>query len=278
MQIQRIVVAIDGSPYSQAALEAAAEMARMLQAELTGIFVEDINLLRLAELPFVREVSLHRATSEKITVSQIERQFRLQAKEARESLQRSAEQRTVQYSFRVVRGPVSTEVLRAALEADLLALGRTSHPFSRRSQLGSTAKTAIAQARSAILLMRPDMALKHPVAIFYDGSAGSDRALAVAAKIARQTGHLQVLIWAENGDKARDYQQEISNNLQGTEISVEYQRLAAPDSAHLSGLLQRSDIGLLVLGDLDSKLAPDAITALLEELDYPVLLVRKSDK
>ncbi|NTW49984.1 MAG: universal stress protein [Chlorobiales bacterium] len=276
--IQRILIAIDGSPHSQAALEAAVEMARLLQAELTGIFVEDINLLRLAELPFAREVCRHRATSEKMTLSRIERQLRLQAKEAQQALQKSAERRTVQYSFRVVRGPVSEELLRAALETDLLALGRTSRPLSQHSHLGSTAKTAIAQARSAVLLMRPDLALKHPVAVFYEGSEGSNRALAVAAEMAKQTGHLHVLIWAETDGKAREYQQEIGTKLQGTGLSIEYQRLAVPDSTHLSGLLRVSGIGLLVLSDLDSKLAQETIHVLLEELDYPVLLVRQSNK
>ena len=54
--IRRILVAVDASTHSLAALEAASVLAEVLNAELVGIFVEDINLLRLAGLPFAREV------------------------------------------------------------------------------------------------------------------------------------------------------------------------------------------------------------------------------
>ena len=54
--IRRILVALDASRHSLAALEAAAELAARLKAELVGLFVEDIDLLRLAGLPFAREI------------------------------------------------------------------------------------------------------------------------------------------------------------------------------------------------------------------------------
>ena len=41
-RIRHIAVALDCSPHSRASLGAAAELARLLNAELTGIFVEDI--------------------------------------------------------------------------------------------------------------------------------------------------------------------------------------------------------------------------------------------
>ena len=56
MQIKRIIVALDASAHSQAAMDAAASIAELLEAELIGVFVEDINLVRVAQLPFVREV------------------------------------------------------------------------------------------------------------------------------------------------------------------------------------------------------------------------------
>jgi nucleotide-binding universal stress UspA family protein len=53
---QRILVALDASPASLAALDFATELAERHQAELLGIYVEDINLLRSAEIPFTREI------------------------------------------------------------------------------------------------------------------------------------------------------------------------------------------------------------------------------
>jgi len=56
--IRRILVAMDTLSDNQAVLESAAELAAQLEAELTGLFVEDTDLLQAAELPVSLEVML----------------------------------------------------------------------------------------------------------------------------------------------------------------------------------------------------------------------------
>ena len=56
IRFDRILVALDESEDHQRVLQSAAEVAARLKAELRGLFVEDVNLLRLAELPCAREV------------------------------------------------------------------------------------------------------------------------------------------------------------------------------------------------------------------------------
>ena len=60
MSFRRILVALDGSAHVLAALQAASEMAARMKSELVGLFVEDINLVRLAGLPFPRELGILR--------------------------------------------------------------------------------------------------------------------------------------------------------------------------------------------------------------------------
>ena len=55
-QSERIVVALDASPNSVAALRAGAELASLLGVDLEGLFVEDIDLVRLCGLPYRQEV------------------------------------------------------------------------------------------------------------------------------------------------------------------------------------------------------------------------------
>jgi len=88
--IRHIAVALDCSPHSIASLTIAAELAHSMHAELTGIFVEDINLLRMAELPFCHEIRIYTSEPEHIDASQFERSLKLQARSAEESLQRIA--------------------------------------------------------------------------------------------------------------------------------------------------------------------------------------------
>ena len=83
MEFRRIVVAIDGSPTSIAALEATAELASAWGSEVVGLFIEDTNLLRMASLPFAREVGSHSGAHRAINPDQFEREFRSQADRAR---------------------------------------------------------------------------------------------------------------------------------------------------------------------------------------------------
>lgn len=82
----RIVVVFDTTPLGEAALEAAAGLAAALEAELAGLFVEDIDLVRMAQLPFAAELGLASAVLRRIEASDLERAFRLQAERSRERL------------------------------------------------------------------------------------------------------------------------------------------------------------------------------------------------
>ena len=118
--IRQILVALDASPHSLTALTAATELARTLQAEVKGLFVEDINLLKLAQLPFAQEILYPKATAQKLDHHLMERQLRDRAEYAQENLRRLAEQASLSWSFNVSRGSVAAELLTAAVEADLL--------------------------------------------------------------------------------------------------------------------------------------------------------------
>ena len=178
--IRRIMVAVDTSMHSLAALEAASELADALKAELVGVFVEDINLLHLAGLPFAREVRYLSRRDQPLHSVDMERELRVQAAQVRQALASVAARRQLRWSFRVLRGRVAAELLTAAQEADLLALGRTSGTSTRRVQLGATARIVVAQAPHAVLLLQHGHAVCQPLQVVYDGSTGASRALATA--------------------------------------------------------------------------------------------------
>jgi hypothetical protein len=115
----RILVRLEGAPPARAAMEAAAGIAARLEAELVGLFVEDIELLHWAGLPFTREVGLASARSRPLDVKAMERTLRSLANESREALAEIAARTPLRWSFRVARGSLP-ELLAAAAEADLL--------------------------------------------------------------------------------------------------------------------------------------------------------------
>lgn len=273
LTIRRILVALDTSRHSLTALEAAVELAASLTAELQGLFVEDVNLLRVAGSPAAREVRYPFDTAARLDQVRMERELRAQATQARRALATACGRRQVKWSFRVTRGEVTPEVLAAAQETDLLSLGRASRPLIRRGRLGSTARAAAAEASCCVLLLQRDVGIRPPVVVTYDGSPTTQYALVIATRLAQKNGgYLAVLILADAPDEARRLQAEAADSLRGRKLIIRYRRLAGAGIATLTHEIQSEGSGVLVLST--TILQPDALQTLLDKVDCPVLLVR----
>jgi nucleotide-binding universal stress UspA family protein len=272
--IHSIAVAIDCSPHSKASLEAAAEMAARLKAELIGIFVEDINLLHMAGLPFAEEIRMYSSDTVKLDTGQLERLLRQQAKKAREMLQHTAQALTLRHTFRVLRGMVSEQVMSAAPEADMLVLGRSGRSPSCRKGLGSTARTALYEGKMSVMLMRPGVtAAEGPLLVLYDGSPASKRALTTALEIAGPSSTLNLLVTSPDPDAIDHCRQETEATVSEKGIEAEYYHLPFTDSRQLISFIRMIDSGLLVIGE-GMNLPEETLRELIDNIDYPVLVVR----
>ncbi|MDH3900470.1 MAG: universal stress protein, partial [Gammaproteobacteria bacterium] len=109
--IRHIVVTLDASEPGRSALETAVRLAAILGAELEGIFVEDINLIRLAGLPFLREVRPWSLGEETISTQRMQRELRTLARHAERMLEQAAREMGVPWSFQVWRGRAGAETL-----------------------------------------------------------------------------------------------------------------------------------------------------------------------
>ena len=114
-----------GSPSSMSALENGVELAVRLNAQLVGLFVEDINLLRATQLPFTREVSFVVPEFRRLDMLQLERQLRAQAGRVRQIMERITRGEKGVGTVPCHPGIVADEILRAGNDAELLMLGKT---------------------------------------------------------------------------------------------------------------------------------------------------------
>lgn len=128
MKIRRIVVGLEPAPCARNALAAAAGIAARMEAELVGLFIEDVDLLHFAGLPFAREVGASSAAWRSLDIGTMERSLRALASEARRTMASIAERAPVRWSFRVARGSVTSELLAGAEEADLMLLLQAGAP------------------------------------------------------------------------------------------------------------------------------------------------------
>lgn len=272
--IKRIAVAIDCSPHSRASLSAAAEIAGFFNAELLGIFVEDINLIRTAELPFSQEIHLHTAQFEPLDSLKLERMLKQQAKEAYELFKQTAERFDIPHTFKTLRGRVLAEVLSAALDSDLLAMGRSGKtPLCRRG-LGSTAKKAVRESKTHILLTRSGPTPVSPLLVVYDGSPGAKHALEAALGLARRDAALHVFLVANKVQRHAALQKEAEMIIAKMIVKKQFHMLPWTDSGMLAQCIHMAEPGLLVLSDNMAALGPETVYRLIDATDYPVLLVR----
>jgi nucleotide-binding universal stress UspA family protein len=252
-----------------AALEAAAELAASLGAELAGVYVEDINLIRLAGLPAMLEVGGASARTRRLDESRMSRQLRSQAARAARAMASAAGRTQVRWSFKVARGLIEDELLKAAAEADLFILGRAG--WSGKRKLGSTARAVVTAEPMRTLVIERGERLLPTLMVVYDGSEQSQRALDTAVGIG---GYLAVGIVAKEEEEAKKLQSEVAAKLSALGLEARYRWLMRTDTSELADMVRTQEQCILILpGEsplLEGKSLPDA----LDEFKCPVLLVR----
>lgn len=271
--LQRILVALNASPHSQAALDAAVRLAMDFEAEVEGLFVEDETLLRAAQLPFAEEVRAFTASPRGLTDQRIQRQFRYQAEHAERTLRRTAEQAEVPYTFEVVQGDVTRELLTAAAEVDLLVLGKTSTASSRQ-QLGSTSRTLLTDAPTPVLVLREVVPPQRPVLVYYDGGDAARAALDVAVHLSRRSGPRPVTVLLPADDAETDrLRNEVQSQYGPSEAPLSVHVLTPAESRRLSAFARREG-GLVILPDGCAPLSHVPLRQFLYEIDRPLLVMR----
>ena len=273
--IRRILVALDASSGSLAALEGAAILAARLNAELLGLFVEDEDLLRLAALPFAEEVEVHSATTRPLTAETMEQRMRAQARRAAEALSLAAHRHRVRWEFRVVRGAVTREVLAAMGDADFAALGGIGGRATRSGRLGDTALEAILRGERSVLLLAPGGTIREPIAVVYGDRAEARQALDIAARLAkRDGGSLRVLLLAESAAAESSLRQEALRRLAAFGVEAHFRTLGAGGPEALLQALREERIGTAVLTGASGSFGSELARRLVEAQHCAVILVR----
>ena len=267
--IRRIAVALDASEHSLRALETAARLAASLKAELEGIFVEDIDLIHLAGLPFLREIRLASLAQEAVSLQRMERELRAIARQVRQTLELVARREGISCSFRVRRGRVEAELMEAAMEVDVLTLGRPGAPLSHRLRLRVQESVIGTAPRPRERRMPPS------VAVTFSGSENAKRALLAAANLAeREALDITVVIPAVPDAEARRLQATAETLMRPHKQRVGFVRLPGNGVQDLINAVGGCCSQVLIVERDNPLLQGDALWRCLDQVGCPVLLVR----
>jgi len=273
--IRRIIVLVNDTSDSNAALEAAARMAARRGAELQALFVEDVNLLRSAGLPFAREIGLTSATARPLDSREIERRLQTQAEHARQLLQRLSDRLSVRSSFRVSRGDVEREALGNTTPEDLLVVARTGGSRRGGSRL-SDREGRIAQGATCSVMFVGERTLEEhqAVVVLYANTEHGRRSLALAAAMARDVGQPLVLLLPPGTVERHETLMNSAREWAHAHgVSLRFHGLANEDAASLLAALRREKGQVLVMQRDSPAMRSPLGRFLLDDVDTPVVVM-----
>jgi nucleotide-binding universal stress UspA family protein len=271
-KIKQILVAIDTSPDSLAALEMGAELAAKLGADLNGIFVEDINLHRIATLPFAREIGYLTGSIRKLDNTLVNREFRTLARQAYQAMELLAKRRNLRWSFRRVQGVIPKELISAASDADLILLGKSG--WSKRKLIGSTAKVVLINSPLQSFFLRPGIQIGLPTVVIFDGSPIAWKALHVALQIHSGDHPLTILVPATDEQVANQLQSDALGEAERAGTSVELNWITDLNQVILARMTKSSNCGILILPAESKFISGESLIELLDQTDCGVLIIR----
>jgi len=283
-EVARIWLAVDALDRSAAPLGTALSLARLLKAELAALFVENIDLLRLAEFPQAAESRLYAPAAVPLALAQVESAMRAQAGALQRQLGRVALEQGVQWTFQTARGRIVQLALEraspaecvvvpgAAMLASLAPAGQRGFAAPRARQIGlapALARYATGPgARPAAPLGR-EVNTGREIWALPGAGPDSQRVLAIAHRLLHDNGGSGRLLMPESPAAAaaiRDWLRERGEGAEWREASFE-EFLA---QRHRRG---RNAGGVLLMPKPASESARQVLEGLLRRSDWPLVMV-----
>lgn len=273
--IRRILVAVDTSTENYRTLEAAADLAALLQAKLHGLFIEDPVLLELEEHPTSRRIDLPQGLGGRVEKGSMQRELRALSRRAQNILMRASEQRHVEWSFDIVRGAVRAEVESAAVEGDLIVAESAGRTIQRGMRMRSSLRKAVETTDRPVLYLQRGPRATHSIVAVYDDSPEAEDVLDVAMRMfGGPVSLLTVLLAAENREEADELQAEAEQLLGQAGIPAHFRRVAPDRVEWVARAVDQVHGDLLVQSAHCHSLECESIDNLLDAIDCPVLLMR----
>lgn len=160
----RVVLTLDGGELDRSTLDVAANLAARLDAELTGIFLEDARILEALALPRTRVQSAHGASGA-WAPGEMLRALRIHGERLRAELAAAAARVQAQHTFEILRGEPARVLPDVWQGRDLIALA--SRTLARELSTPLALRTTYAirtdrrtGARPVLVFCEPDPALR----------------------------------------------------------------------------------------------------------------------
>jgi nucleotide-binding universal stress UspA family protein len=268
--IERIVVALDATSENRAAIGTAARLAARWKARLHGVFVEDDDLIRLAHLPFARQVTLGFGV-ETLDLPQAERQMRAYAERARRELASAAKRHGIDASFEIVRGPAADHI-GASSAGDFLVCATTTRPVGSHFRMECRWQSAVELGAASYLLAQGAGGEGTVAALLRDRGPESERLLGATARLAEAHGGRLAVICSPELAKTPGFRTWLDKCLSGRSVNVELD-LAPADTASLIRRIIELDCRVVAVASGSAHAQAPGLREMVAKIDCDILVV-----
>jgi nucleotide-binding universal stress UspA family protein len=246
--IRNILVALDGSQYSDGALEYALWLASRLRARLIGVHVIDIVSI---EGSFLHDVSGSLGFEPYLDFSSKMREaLHERGKAILELFTKRCTERSVPCDTAMPIGVVANEICDQARTADLVVLGHrgVNEQFST-GLLGGTTESVARKSPKPVLVCPATFREVTKPLLAYDGSQRASAGMHAAAEVTSALGlPLTAVYVARDGDEGEKVLEEARRYLEAYDVQVAYRTLSGPPHQRIVDVLRDGGFDLLFIG------------------------------
>lgn len=274
LTIQRILVAVDNSKKSVAALEAAAILARLTKANIEGLYVQEERWHSLDDRPAATLIDGLTGKAQTLEKNGLKHEAELIAQRLKKQLRSYSRRHKVKHQWKSVRGKAIEEILKASKKADLITIGCRSNAMLQQKKLGSTTKAIIKQTNKPVLVLTDKLLLNRTIAVVYDGSKESKRSLKMGLYIA-QKKKSSLFVFAVNNRKHNRNSElkKIEQLVDKATVPVKVATFNRPTIGSFIHIMKRQRPGLILISKKQPLLNDESLENILHYLNYSILLM-----
>ncbi len=272
VEFKRVVLGLHLGRADPSSLRLAAELADLLDIDLSGLFIIDEGLLATAELPFARELRRLGGGWHPLRTDQLGQHLEGAARQARQLLAQAAKTWRITTSFEIARGSTARVLATVPQLGDILIITEPGTPAERLSEpFASLLDRALQSAAYVMLIPARLERTRGPVIAI--AMTPTDASVAIAAAIAAAAKETLIVVetYGREAGEAVGAAVFAAAGLAVTRMTVP--GAAAPDRDKIATLLGRLNERFVVMSRdaAREKFPPSLIVA---ERRVPVLIDR----
>lgn len=262
--IKRILVAIDGSESATAGLSIAGSLAGIINAELIGLYVEDIARLQGDEAANAEAEKLLEAESVSLY----------------QTFQERCSSAKIEGRFLSIRGRPDEVIRERAKAVDFVVVGSYGLHEGVTKDQGDTVIGLLRSVARPVLVVPEDVSGEPKIVIAYDGSLPSDRALRAAAEFAEisEMTDLHLLTVSPTSEECKSVQAPALDYLSAYDLHVTPVCITGNPEEAIISYVSQVDASVLVIAAFGPNRTKDSVfgkttEAVMKSADAAILLV-----